>query len=88
MLCCRFHNKGVYFQLALQKMVTKKVTAELSKHIAIAVRQLNHKIDKNVLLFSQVDSLPLQLPDLEGIVILNIQRLESYYGLYLGLYFV
>lgn len=35
--CCRFHNKGVYFQLALQKMVTKKVTAELSKHVAIAV---------------------------------------------------
>lgn len=39
--CCRFHNKGVYFQLALQKMVTKKVTAELSKHITISVCQLN-----------------------------------------------
>jgi len=33
----RFHNKGVYFQLAMQKMVTKKVTAELSKHVTIAV---------------------------------------------------
>lgn len=39
-LICRFHNKGVYVQLALQKMVTKKVTAELSKHINIIVRWL------------------------------------------------
>ncbi|XP_065897933.1 diacylglycerol kinase theta-like [Dysidea avara] len=52
----RFHNKGVYVQLALQKMVTKKVTAELSKHINIIV-----------------DDHPVQLPDLEGIVVLNIQ---------------
>ena len=33
----RFHNKGVYFQLGLQKMVTKSECSNLQRHIRLVV---------------------------------------------------
>jgi len=57
LLVCRFHNKGVYFQLGLQKMVNKGDTANLKQHINVYNAE-GGKVD---------------LPDVEGLVFLNIQ---------------
>ena len=53
---CRFHNKGVYLQLGLQKMVSKGEVSKLRQHISLFV-----------------DDKLVDLPDCEGIVLLNIQ---------------
>ena len=34
---CRFHNKGVYLQLGLQKMVSKGAVSKLHQHILVFV---------------------------------------------------
>ena len=34
----RFHNKGVYLQLGLQKMISKSESSELQRHIKLYVR--------------------------------------------------
>jgi diacylglycerol kinase (ATP) len=52
----RFHNKGVYFQLGLQKMVSKSECSNIQKHLKLTVD--GNKVD---------------LPELEGIIILNIR---------------
>lgn len=51
----RFYNKGVYFQLGLQKMISKDETSQLQKYINI-----------------YVDGKKVDLPSLEGVVLLNI----------------
>ena len=53
---CRFHNKGVYLQLGLQKMISKGDTKDLHKHITVFA-----------------DGRRVDLPDVEGVVFLNIQ---------------
>jgi diacylglycerol kinase (ATP) len=52
----RFHNKGVYFQLGLQKMMTKSECSNLQRHVRLTV-----------------DGKKVDLPELEGLIFLNIQ---------------
>lgn len=56
MTICRFHNKSVYLQLGLQKMISKGETKDLRKHINV-----------------YADGKRVDLPDIEGVVFLNIQ---------------
>ncbi len=53
---CRFHNKGVYLQLGLQKMISKGDTKDLHRHINV-----------------YGDGKKVDLPEVEGVVFLNIQ---------------
>ena len=52
-----FHNKSVYLQLGMQKMISKSETSVLHRHINVFV-----------------DEKKLELPEVEGVVVLNIQR--------------
>lgn len=57
---CRMHNKTVYAQIGLMKMMNKKTCKDLHKKIRL-----------------EVDGKPVELPNIEGLVVLNISR----YGL-------
>lgn len=54
----RFHNKGVYVKMGLRKMVSRRLTA---LHLDRVIRL-------------EVDGKKVDLPEVEGIILLNILR--------------
>jgi len=56
-VCCRLHNKGVYFKIGLRKMMIKRSCKDLHQAIRL-----------------EVDGKLVDVPPVEGIIILNILR--------------
>ena len=59
-VCCRLHNKGVYFKIGLRKMMFRRSCKDLHQAIRL-----------------EVDGKLVDMPPVEGIIILNILRLAS-----------
>lgn len=57
LLFFRFHNKGVYVRMGIQKMVRPKKCKDLHREMRL-----------------EVDGKVIDLPPVEGIIILNILR--------------
>ena len=71
----RFHNKGVYVRLSLSKMISKGNTSDLVRRVImeVSIIDLVMYIEVGGMLGClQCDGKVVRLPDVEGIIVLNI----------------